>query len=211
MGDRYPERSIKNAERSRRAEKGVQRIHIFGAEQPVPKQWKKFLSCGESKESLMVFLSEHWRTYKTCQLNGILNVFITSKETCRWLSPGSTDDDVLECHDCADLESNHEEADTRLLLHAKHAANTYDSVIIRSPDTDVFILCVAMQPTLAPKKLFFTTGTGTRYRTINVNDVVNVLGEQLSHCLPGFHAYSGKGHNVQYKITVSSSIRFYLF
>ena len=36
------------------------------------------------------------------------------------------------------LQSNHEEADTRMLLHAKHASLTYPKVLISSPDTDVF-------------------------------------------------------------------------
>ena len=46
VADCYPDLSIKKAERSRRAEKGVQRIRIVGKDQPVPRQWKKFLSCG---------------------------------------------------------------------------------------------------------------------------------------------------------------------
>ena len=54
---------------------------------------------------------------------------------------------------CGALESNHEEADTRLLLHAKHAMNTNDAVTIRSPDTDVFILCAAMRKRLGSKRL----------------------------------------------------------
>jgi hypothetical protein len=64
------------------------------------------------------------------------------------------DDPVLSSH-CGALESNHEEADTdvitlmsSLLLHAKHAMNTNNAVVIKSPDTDVFILCTAMLPNL---------------------------------------------------------------
>jgi hypothetical protein len=41
-----------------------------------------------------------------------------------------------------------EEADTRMLLHAMHAdkefgrKNTKGRIIVKSPDTDVFVLCV---------------------------------------------------------------------
>ena len=192
VADCYPVLSIKKAERSRRAEKGVQKIHIFGKDQKVPKQWKKFMSCGENKESIMAFLSEHWQTYKTSQLQDISYVYVTSKEKCCVFSPGASSDDEVLCRDCVELESNHEEADTRLLLHAKHAMNTYDSVIIKSPDIDVFILCIAMQQKLGPKNLFLTTGTGMRRRTIHINAVVNALGEAFCRCLIGFHAYSGK-------------------
>jgi hypothetical protein len=60
VAERYPALSIKNTERQRRAEKGVQKVHIFGKVQTVPKHWKTYLSCGENKESLIAFLCEHW-------------------------------------------------------------------------------------------------------------------------------------------------------
>ena len=41
VADRYPQQSIKNAERSKRATQGVQKVHIFRKEQNLPKQWKK--------------------------------------------------------------------------------------------------------------------------------------------------------------------------
>jgi hypothetical protein len=49
---------------------------------------------------------------------------------------------------CADLSCSHEEADTRMLLHAMHAdkefgrKNTKGRIIVKSPNTDVFVLCV---------------------------------------------------------------------
>lgn len=36
-----------------------------------------------------------------------------------------------------ELFSDHEETDTRLRLHANHAAKDYDTVMIKSPDTVV--------------------------------------------------------------------------
>ena len=43
------------------------------------------------------------------------------------------------------LKSNHEEADTGMILHAKHASNFYDRTLVICPDTDVFVLCVSLQ------------------------------------------------------------------
>ena len=38
------------------------------------------------------------------------------------------------------LSCTHEEADTRMVLHAKHAVdNNFEAVVINTPDTDVFI------------------------------------------------------------------------
>ena len=49
VADRYPEISIKNAERTRRAAQGVQRVHILNKDRCVPKQWKKYMSCGKNR------------------------------------------------------------------------------------------------------------------------------------------------------------------
>ena len=43
-----------------------------------------------------------------------------------------------------ELNSTQEEADTRLILHAAHAAKSgYKAVAVASEDTDVFLLCLA--------------------------------------------------------------------
>ena len=59
----------------------------------------------------------------------------------------------------------HEDADTRILLNAQHAAvhctpNT--DIIIRSPDIDVAIPCLVF----SNRKVFFKTGTKQRSRLI---------------------------------------------
>lgn len=149
------------------------------------------MSCGENKESLMVFLTEHWKSYKSSQFTGVSMMYVTAKDKCYVFFPGEDrNNPSVSRNEIHMLESNHEEADTRLLLHAKYAAITHDRVIVRSPDTDVFILCTAMQRSIG-KDLFMMTGTGNRFRCININAVCNTLGDELCRCLPGFHAFSG--------------------
>ena len=42
-----------------------------------------------------------------------------------------------------ELKCSHEEADTRMLLHATHASqNGYKTTVIVSEDTDVMVLCL---------------------------------------------------------------------
>ena len=53
--------SIKNLERSRRADAGSQRIQILDPDQRTPTQWKKFLSEGTNKEALAEFLYVVWK------------------------------------------------------------------------------------------------------------------------------------------------------
>jgi hypothetical protein len=191
VGDRYPTISIKNAERARRAEQGVQKVQILRKDQKVPKQWKKYMSCGENKESLMKFLCQHWCTYKSHQLNGLSTMYVTSNENSFVICPGLSENDEVHCNEVGELKSNHEEADTRLLLHANHAARVYHRVIIKSPDTDVFVLCVTMQGTIG-KELFVLNGTGNNSRCIRIKAISDALGETVCKCLPGLHAFSGK-------------------
>ncbi len=48
ISDSYPELSIKNAEREKRANDSISNIRIYGREQKVFKPWKKFLSGGNN-------------------------------------------------------------------------------------------------------------------------------------------------------------------
>ena len=190
VADRYPALSIKNTERARRATQGVQRVHIYGQEQNIPKQWKKFLSSGENKESLLEFFIKHWKSYKSCQFAYVSVLYATSKDKCYTYHPNRNGNDPVRTESFPPLDSNHEEADTRLLLHAKHAASTYDTVIIRSPDTDVLVLCTAMQQ-LIEKDVYMMTGSGKKFRCIHVNTICKELGDNICKCLLGFHAFSG--------------------
>ena len=183
--------SIKNAERNKRASTGVQKIRIFSKDQSIPKQWKKFMCCGENKESLVEFLCQHWATYKSFQLRCVSTMYVTSKEKCYVFSSNVSDEDNIVCSNCPELRSNHEEADTRMLLHAKHASRSHDTTVIKSPDTDVFILLVAMLHNFGSKDLFMITGTGNKFRIIHINLISEALGEKLCLSLPGFHAFTG--------------------
>jgi hypothetical protein len=61
---------------------------------------------------------------------------------------------ITKVSDCPDLFSNHEEPDTRMLLHAIHAdarfgdMNVKGRIIIKSSDTDVLLLCIHFFPSL---------------------------------------------------------------
>ena len=41
-----------------------------------------------------------------------------------------------------ELTTDHEEADTLLLLHAKNASTAFNSIIIKTPDTDFFFFAL---------------------------------------------------------------------
>ena len=69
-----------------------------------------------------------------------------------------------QCRDDQILRSNHEEADTRMILHAKHAARANRGVILQSLDTDVLVLSVSLFRSLDYPELWFRTGLKDRHR-----------------------------------------------
>ena len=75
-----------------------------------------------------------------------------------------------------DLRSSQEEADTRIVLHAKHASDQgYTSVIIVSEDTDVFVLLIAFANEI-PASLYQKRGTSTRVRYMDISKPRQCLG-----------------------------------
>ena len=84
--DRYPEVSIKNAERQHRAASGSQKIHISKPDQLIPKQWKKYLAHGYNKENLVNFFFETWKKADVAALKDV-TVFLTHGEQCHSITP----------------------------------------------------------------------------------------------------------------------------
>ena len=99
-----------------------------------------------------------------------------------------------------ELESNHQEADTRILLHARHASMSCDKVIVSSPDTDVLMIMLS-KVTEMNGQLFMLTGTGNKRRITDVNSVAEGIYEnqngtyctknQVLKALLGFHCFTG--------------------
>ena len=83
---------------------------------------------------------------------------------------------INETEICQELElqSNHEEADTRMLFHAKHASANYSKILISSPGTDVFIVCLSVHMAITAN-LFFLTGVKNSRRIINVTNVAEYI------------------------------------
>lgn len=90
------------------------------------------------------------------------------------------------------MTADHEEADTRLLLHCEYASQhqASSSVMIRSPDTDVFVVAVGLSGVMNGRVLFHT-GRGNLSRTIDVTAVHNHYGKDVSEALIGLHSFTG--------------------
>lgn len=52
--------------------------------------------------------------------------------------------DTIQSKEVEQLSSDHEEADTQMLFHTKHASASSENTVIQSLDTDVFVIAVAL-------------------------------------------------------------------
>lgn len=92
--------------------------------------------------------------------------------------------------DVEHLNSDQEEADTLLILHAIDAARRVDEVHISSPDTDVVVLALQKLPVIN-SKVCVLLGTGQKRRNVLLQPIYNALGRQKADGLLGFHALTG--------------------
>ena len=95
-------------------------------------------------------------------------LYVTEGSKCWKFTTGSTDN-VLE------RESGHEEADTRMILHAKHANGT---MVIHADDTDVIVLLLTHSDLLGT--VYMRTGRGSKAIIIPLANIKEKLLKQLS-------------------------------
>jgi len=92
-----------------------------------------------------------------------------------------------------DLVSNHEEADTRIILHclyASHHSAASSAIVVHSPDTDVFVLLLHYAYRISQPLLFYT-GSGNNQRIVLVHKCADALDSDICAALPSFHAFTG--------------------
>ena len=166
VGDRYPQQSIKDLEREKHSEGGTYLTKIYGTQQQIPRQWKKILSAGRNKEELLKFLFEAWKRSSPEVLNGVELLF-THGNKCHRLYAISNN---MICSIVNSRASNHEEADTRMICHAKNASLMHSKVIIKSPDTDVFFIALNAAIDINAQ-IYFETGTQSKRRMISLDKV----------------------------------------
>ena len=87
---------------------------------------------------------------------------------------------------------SHEEADTRLILHAADAAaRGMNRIVIKTVDTDVVVLAVANKQHMRCEELWIAFGSGKHFRYIATHEIAASLGPDKCSALPVFHAISG--------------------
>lgn len=63
-------------------------------------------------------------------------------------------------------------------------------IVVRSPDTDVFVLLLSYCQFI-PQTLIFETGSGNNRRLIDIKKIAESIGYDIAKVMPAFHAFTG--------------------
>ena len=114
----------------------------------LPANWQSFLRCDRNKVELFEFLAQQVAA-KVIQDKELLTTY---------------NEDVISAlpFDKEGLSPcNHEEKDTRMLLHAAHASRQgHSKIMIRTVDTDAVVLVIADFYKISVSELWIAFGTG---------------------------------------------------
>ena len=95
-------------------------------------------------------------------------------------------------HELPTLYSTQEETDTRVVLYLHHAVSLgYKNAVVRTPDTDIFIILLYHAHNIA-LTVFLDTGTGKNRRLINISELAECYGADYCNTLLTFHAFTGE-------------------
>lgn len=173
--------SIKDGTREKRKKKSrpIRRL-VESRDVPLPSNWNDFLALSENKRDLSAFLSNELiratPSGKTVVVAGGLGMEVKV-----------SDSEV----DVSILKSNHEEADTRVILHCIHSVAEH--IVVSARDTDIAILLLAHFNKMQCETLWLKAGTSKKPKYIPIHEIRKTLALEQSvlDTIPAFHAITG--------------------
>ncbi len=177
--DRYITSSLKEMTRVHRGS-GVC-VKVSG-QTTLPRKWNDFLRDGRNVKELFDFLTDKLRSMRVPENK---EVFVTSENDVIGIG---TEHEISKC--------NHEEADTRIIIHVKDSLQRgNNTIMIRTVDTDVVVLLVGHFYSLCEQHpnvdIWVAFGTGKHFCYYHINTICSNLGVEKSWALPPFHAFTG--------------------
>ena len=176
--DQYFDNSLKAQTREKRSTGPTQRRRVE-LSSPIPRNWKQFLRLNDNKTELFKLLNSELAASATAGKS----LVVTNGDTALCV-PARDMTNLAPC--------NHEEADSRIMVHVADAIMLgFQKILVRTVDTDVVVLAVAVLPQLGRAELWIAFGTGKNFRYIPAHEICASLGPQKSVALPVFHAFTG--------------------
>ena len=191
--DSYLEDSIKECERIRRRSscETLEFVNL-SIDSPLPVQMNRFWASGHNKQAIQ-------------EISRIFFKNLSRKSPCRIVLSGYVDDSegVKPCVElcegneqaCPDLDSEIEEADSRIIPHVEKAARRgVQRVVVHSNDTDVVVYLlyyIHHYINLGIEELWIKYGTGDKTRYIPLHKLGHSLGPEMSQIILKTHILTG--------------------
>ena len=159
--------SIKSITRCKRvAKKKPIRKHIDGPDVPLPQTWNQFIALDMNKANLAQFLSD-----------ALMKRGKDLQHTYELVTGGGFPDQLCAASTHMRLNVNHEEADTRMILHACEAvSNGYERVLVISDDTDVMLLLLH---SLSSVETWMVSGTTKKRKCYPIHAIGHTLSNVI--------------------------------
>lgn len=186
--------SIKDMERDQRSEGGRDLpMNLTGPNQKTPSDFKKHLRNDNFKKDLVRFLVTEFENASLSEVYGEKVVRIGTVSTCFLYRVENGK--VIKEEDQELFCPLHEEADTKMLVHAA-SVPCPATVVIRTSDTDVLIIALGNSSKFPGCDLFLEVGhqRNNSLRFIDITSLSAKLGPTLCKALPGFHAFTGSDY-----------------
>ena len=188
--DKYQTPSIKDPERNLRYSSAPHAFTITGPDQSQRQSGIELLKNVLFKEAFACFLMEEWKRPQYGPILGGKTVYISHGGACMKME--QKDRGVLETERPDHLQCQHEEADTLLAFHANSIAS--GNIMVRSTDTDVFIILLGLAGKREGINIILDYGSGNHRRYIGVSELAGKLEEEqsgITEALIGLHALTG--------------------
>jgi len=183
--------SIKDGTREKRKKKkscSIRRL-VESREVPLPANWNDFLALSENKRDLAAFLSE-----ELVRAAPSGRTVVVAGSSAMEVKASNSEIDVSM------LRSDHEEADTRVILHCIHSAA--DHIVVLARDTDIAILLLAHFIKIPCETLWLKAGTSSKPKYIPIHEIWETFEQSVLDTILAFHAITGcdtvsylKGHS----------------
>lgn len=179
--DRYRPRSIKSGTRCKRTRGAAPvRRDITSSAVPLPKDWKNFLALEENKADLARFLSQELLQYDFWAVEIVVSGGFTNEEYAQSTNPES---------DISALFATHEEADTRVVLHA--VLSNADNIVVMARDSDICLLLIHHFQKMTSSKVWMMAGTAKERKYIPIHEICQIIPNAQKKNILAFHAVTG--------------------
>ena len=181
--NRYRDLSIKDGTRAKRTKKSrpIRRL-IEDGDVPLPQKWTDLLASTDNKKDLCLFLSNALIAEAPSEKTiVVVGGFAAGTEV------QSTDPTMTTTL----LEGNHEEAETRVVLHCIHS--NAQTIVVSARDTDILILLLAHFSKCTCLQLWLKAGTLKKPKYVPIHTIRDQLGlsDQVYQTMLAFHAITG--------------------